>query len=117
MKPEKTITIMADFGMGPYAWLKDASDETDYVGLNIANRETGMTEFDISPQLERDFAEWIQVFERHSHRPDFSWKSFHEKGLLLSKRLKDEIGDLANVEYVKPMEDPNHAKDEKSRIE
>ena len=35
---EKTITIMADFGWGPYAWLKSAKDTTDYVGLNIANR-------------------------------------------------------------------------------
>ncbi len=42
MKPEKTITIMADFGFGPYAWLKDASDESEHVGENIANFKTGI---------------------------------------------------------------------------
>jgi hypothetical protein len=26
-KPDKTITIMADFGNDPHAWIKDASDE------------------------------------------------------------------------------------------
>ena len=53
MKPNKTITIMADFGLGPYAWLKDASDESDYVGVNIANSRTGMDEFDISDRLQK----------------------------------------------------------------
>ncbi|MBC8417905.1 MAG: hypothetical protein H8E10_04855 [Desulfobacterales bacterium] len=52
MKPDKTITIMADFGFGPYAWLKDAADESDYVGINIANLKTGMTDFKISKQLD-----------------------------------------------------------------
>lgn len=118
MKPEKTITIMADFGFGPYAWLKDASDETDYVGLNIANRETGMTEFDISKQLETDFAEWITRFERHAlNNSDFPWELFHQDGLLLAKRLKQEVGNVANVVYVKPTEDPNHQVEEKTWIE
>jgi hypothetical protein len=53
MKPNKTITIMADFGLGPYAWLKDASDESDYVGVNIANSRTRMDEFDISDRLQK----------------------------------------------------------------
>ena len=51
MKPNKTITTMADFGFGPYAWLKEAADETDYVGINIANLKMGMTDFKISKQL------------------------------------------------------------------
>jgi hypothetical protein len=58
----------------------------------------------------------FRFFERHSHRPDFSWESFYKKGLL-SKRPKDRIGDLTNVEYVKPTKDPNRAKEEKSRIQ
>lgn len=63
MKPDKTITIMADFGFGPYAWLKDASDESDYVGTNIANSRTGMSEFSISNRLHNDFADWICRFD------------------------------------------------------
>ena len=53
MKSNKTITIKADFGFGPYAWLKDASDESDYVGVNIANSRIGMYEFDISDRLQK----------------------------------------------------------------
>lgn len=102
MKPDKTVTIMADFGFGPYAWLKDASDQTDYVGLNIANHEIGMTEFDISKQLETDFAEWIDRFERDAlDNSDFPWELFHQEGLLLAKRLKQELGNLVNIVYVK----------------
>ena len=117
MKPEKIITIMADFGFGPYAWLKNASDETDYVGINIANRETGMTEFDISEQLERDFAQWIDRFEQGALKDDFPWESFHQEGIQLSKRLKDEVGEIANVVCVKPTEDPDHETGEKTWIE
>jgi hypothetical protein len=118
MKPEKTITIMADFGFGPYAWLKDASDQTDYVGLNIANRKTGMTEFHITKKLEGDFAKWIERFERNAlDNSNFDWKLFHQEGVLLAKRLKQEIGSLANVVYVKPAEDSNHEVEEKTWIE
>ena len=117
-KPEKTITIMADFGFGPYAWLKDASDQTDYVGMNIANRKTGMTEFHITKKLEGDFAKWIDRFERYAlDNPDFDWKSFHQEGVPLAKRLKQEVGNLANVLYVKPAEDPNNELEEKTWIE
>jgi len=39
--PERTISIMADFWNGPYAWLKDASDESSFVGVNIADAVAG----------------------------------------------------------------------------
>ena len=118
MKPDKTIMIMADFGFGPYAWLKDAADESDYVGMNIANLKTGMTIFKISKELEADFAKWIDRFERNAlDNPDFPWSSFHEEGVFLSRRLKEEIGNAANVVYVKPFEDPNYEMDEKAWID
>jgi hypothetical protein len=117
MKPNKTITIMADFGFGPYAWLKDAADETDYVEINIANLKTGMTDLKISKQLEADFAKWIGRFERDAlDNPDFPWSSFHEEGISLSCRLREELGDAFNVLYVKPFEDPQHQTDEKTWI-
>lgn len=117
MNPDKTITIMADFGFGPYAWLKDSTDESDLVGINIANLKTGMTVFEISKNLQRDFANWIQRFEQDAlDNPNFPWASFHEEGLLLSHRLKEELGDAANVVYVKLSEDPNHETEEKTWI-
>ncbi|MBI5604172.1 MAG: hypothetical protein HY879_12540 [Deltaproteobacteria bacterium] len=116
MKPDKTITIMADFGFGPYAWLKDTSDESDYVGINIANsHHTGMDQFDISDHLQKDFADWIGQFERGAlDNPSFPWASFHKEGLALSRRLKEEIGEAAIVVYVKPYEDPGHEQNEKT---
>jgi hypothetical protein len=117
MKSNKTVTIMADFGFGPYAWLKDAADETDYVGINIANLKTGMTDLRISKQLESDFTKWIERFERDAlDNPNFPWSSFHEAGISLSYRLKEEVGDAVNVLYVKPFEDPQHQTDEKTWI-
>ena len=117
MKPDKTITIMPDFGFGPYAWLKDAADESDYVGINMANRETGMTAFHISDRLQSDFADWIERFETSAlDNPNFPWASFHEEGMALSHRLKEEIGEAANVVYVKPFEDPDHERNEKTWI-
>lgn len=108
---------MADFGFGPYAWLKDASDESDYVGINIANSHTGMTEFDISNSLQKGFAHWIGLFERGAlDNPGFPWASFHKEGLALSRRLKEEIGEAAKVVYVKPYEDPDHEQNEKTWI-
>ena len=85
------------------------SDESDYVGVNIANSRTGMDEFDISDRLQKEFADWIGRFERGAlDNPKFPWASFHKEGLALSRRLKQEIGEIANVVYVKPFEDPDH---------
>ena len=117
MKPDKTITIMADFGFGPYAWLKDVCDKSDYVGINIANLKTGMTILKISKKLEAGFARWINEFERNAlDNPDFPWSSFNKEGVFLSGRLKEEIGNAASVVYVKPFEDPNHEMAEKTWI-
>lgn len=112
----KTITIMPDFGMGPYAWLKDASDTTEYVGENVANAIYGFDEFEVSEELQREFAAWIRRFERYCCDADFDWDTFHRDGLALSRWLKQEIGDLANVLYVKPVEDPKHEQNETTEV-
>ena len=44
MIPKKTITVMPDFGMSPWAWEKDATDVTAYVGGNIADAVGGILE-------------------------------------------------------------------------
>ena len=109
----KTITILPDFGMGPYGWIKDADDETRYVGGNIADATCGFefTEYKVSAELERDFAAWVTWFERACSVSDdetaaFDWPEFHRQGLALTIRLKVEIGDQARVMYDKPCEDP-----------
>ena len=115
-EPAHAITIMADYGNGPYAWLKDASDERGYVGANIADAVAGVCgDPPVSQALEHDFAEWVISFEREADRPSFDWPGFHSRGLALSHRLFREIGQSFRIFYVKSHEDPNH--DENGRIE
>ena len=79
IKAEVVITVMPDYGMGPYAWEKPASDHTPYVGLCIATaidkRETedGTT---ITDDLHAAFVAWTGDFEQFAERPDFDWKKF-----------------------------------------
>ncbi|NLI79961.1 MAG: hypothetical protein GX442_26385 [Candidatus Riflebacteria bacterium] len=56
-------------------------------------------------------------FERNALKNnDTDWKQFHREGRCLAKRLQQEFGNLANVLYVKPFEDPNHGVKEKTWI-
>lgn len=106
----KTITIMPDFGNGPYGWIKCADDESCAVGGNFVDAVCGFegSEYTVSADLERDFAAWVWWFEigcRHrDDRAAFDWPEFHRQGLTLTIRLKAEIGDQARVMYDKPFE-------------
>jgi hypothetical protein len=112
----KVITIMADIGNGPYAWLNDPADERSGVGGNIADAVCGFGgDLPVSTDLERGFAEWVMFFEHCYDQPDFDWPEFHARGMALTRRLHSEIGDSFRVFYEKPFEDPSHDMD--SRIE
>jgi hypothetical protein len=106
----KMITIMPDYGMGPYAWQKDASDTSTGVGANIADAVSGFkyTEYKVSKALEAEFAEWIGLFGNHGPKPGFDWDSFHRRGIALARRLKAELGDQVRVVYDTPVEDPSY---------
>jgi hypothetical protein len=43
MSAEETIVIYADLGMSPYAWSKNSSDRSTYVGGNIADSKYGLS--------------------------------------------------------------------------
>lgn len=103
----KQITIMADYGMGPYGWLNENPEEQPGLGPNIADRYGFPPDWNVSKELEADFADWITQFERDSfENPEmFPWEEFHRRGIELSRRLKREIGSAAHVRYVKPIED------------
>jgi hypothetical protein len=109
------ITIMSDFGMGPYAWKNDNGDIWDkVVGVNIADSVTGFkcTDYSVPKELEEDFSDWVWNFENHYDYEKFNWKNFHERGILLAKRLKKQIGNQAIVRYSKAAEDPDYQTDE-----
>ena len=106
----KQLSIMADYGMGPYAWLNENPVEDPRLGPNIADMTSGFPEeWNGSKELEADFAEWMTQFERDSwdHFDSFPWEEFHRRGIELSRRLKLELGSEFWVRYVKAMEDPN----------
>jgi hypothetical protein len=103
----KTITIMPDFGGAPYAWIKDASDTSEYVGLMAASAEYGFDEFDVPKDLETAFSDWSLRFTRNCDDDDFDWPAFHAEGIGLAKKLKQAVGDKANVVYAKAFEDPS----------
>jgi hypothetical protein len=114
IEAEVVITVMPDYGMGPYAWEKPASDHTPYVGLCVATAvdkletEDGTT---ITDDLHAAFVEWTGDFEQFAERPEFDWKAFHARGAALSHRLKLELGNRFRVVYHKPFEDPEHQVD------
>jgi hypothetical protein len=111
MKSEKTntgratICIMADFGNGPYAWLRNP-DSAFHVGPNIADVISGFpSEYQISKELEKEFAEWVIIFENNYDKDDFNWPSWEDKGISLTRKLKHEVGNAFIVEYHYPYED------------
>lgn len=108
----KVITIMPDFGMGPYAWQKDDSDNSTAVGPNIADAVCGFsyTGYTVSKALEADFATWVTWFEREALNdpPAMDWEAFHRQGIALARRLKAELGAQVRVVYDVPVEDPSY---------
>jgi hypothetical protein len=115
---QQAITIMADFGNGPYAWNKDSSDKTTNVGGNIADAVGGFYGFiEISKELENDLASWVLEFERDYEKEPFDWRAFNERGIELSRRLKREVKDAFDVAYSFPWEDPVHGRDPDMKIE
>jgi len=111
------ITIMADFGNSPYAWLNETPDKRKGVGPNVADAVSGFCGIvPVSAALEAAFSEWAWPFESEYNKPDFDWTGFHRKGIELARRLKGEVGDAYDVFYFKASEDPNHAVDERTEI-
>ena len=114
IEAEVIITVMPDYGIGPYAWEKPASDQTPYIGLCIATAvdkleaEDGTT---ITDALHSEFVAWTGDFEQFAESPEFDWKAFHARGVHLSHRLKRELGVRFRVVYHKPFEDPEHEVD------
>ncbi len=110
-----TITVMPDFGNGPWAWLTE-DRATQGVGPCIADATCGMPGFGLSKELEEDFAEWVIDFERNCEREGFDWDDFHMRGMALAKRLRREVDSAYVVVYEKPMEDPDCERNERTVI-
>ncbi len=109
----RIITVFADFGNGPYAWIKDSTDKTSYVGTCVADAVGGfLKSFKVSKSLEKDFADWVIYFGKHREDKKFDWVKFNSCGIELSRRLKAEVTGEYDVQYGRPYEDPDHETDE-----
>ncbi|MBA4418538.1 MAG: hypothetical protein C0392_11620 [Syntrophus sp. (in: bacteria)] len=128
------LTIMPDYGNAAYAWIRrEGSSDDSYMGKAVGSNgslydkyvggsmvdETGFycDKLSISKELQEDFEDWAIRFELYADFRRFNWERFHERGLILAKRLKKEIGDRAILRYMKPSEDPNWKADEMTFIE
>jgi len=103
-------TIMPDYG-GAYGWIN--RDGSDTLGPNHAYYSAWDGDHAITDALHEAFAAWQTEFERAPFDLDqvansIDWRSFHERGMELARRLKAELGNAAAVFYVKPLEDPNY---------
>jgi len=115
--PTQTITIMADIGNGPYAWCKDASDESRYVGANIATAYSGFCGYPpVSEALEMEFRHWIIYFENNCDDPMFDWKEFNRQGEEMARCLYLELNGEYRIIYQKPSEDPGSEDQRKIEI-
>lgn len=99
MSPNKTITIMAENGIGDYGWIKEASEQTRYVGSNIAGVYGFPDDYEISDLLTAQFKDWILDFERHCGEPGFDWEAFNAKGKQLAESLSVELEGKYHVLY------------------
>ena len=118
-QPKFLITLMADYGFGPYAWQKPASDRSTLVGQCIGTAVHGFETEDgtmMSAGLQAEFADWTAQFEQFAEKPGFDWLSFHSTGLILGAKLKRELGLNYRVSYRKPCEDPEREPDRCTEI-
>ena len=111
-----TYTVMADCGVGEFLWLKKENDEclvgaNVYTLMDVRYIYADDDNLIMSMELLNQFAQWAKVYmagqvdDRMDPR-NIDWGEFNAEGLRLAKMLKSELGDSANVQYVKAWDDP-----------
>lgn len=100
------LSVMADFGSGPYAWLQTAGRRG--IGACIADVDGFPEEYNVSKSLIQDFTAWIIEFESQCFQGTLDWPQWNAWGLALSRRLMLEIGDRYRIVYHRPVEDPQY---------
>lgn len=103
---------MADCGVGEFLWRKD-SDEQCLVGGNYFSMMDSADYQDlISEGLFNKMWDWAKEFMEGQPADwaepwQIDWDKFHARGMELTRLLKEELGDTADVQYVRPSEDPD----------
>ncbi|MDI6802930.1 MAG: hypothetical protein QME58_03670 [Bacteroidota bacterium] len=77
----------------------------------------GLHYFTFSIQLKEELDEWQNSFEAHCTTWDAeNWHKYNARGIELASKVKNELGDLVELEYDKPYEDPSFKKSERIKI-
>lgn len=112
MDSRTILTIMPDYGMGPFLWFNEGGAQGG-VGPNCCDGTGACGYHPMSEQLWLDLSAWSAEFTRvlgdceldcSRAGTDFDWQHFHARGMALALRLKDEVGDAYRVVYLKPAE-------------
>ncbi len=111
-------TIMPDYGH-TYGW--ESAEDSSLIGINCGSADGWFATYPISEALQQAFAAWQAEFDRaeihhHPYAAAVNWTDFHRRGLALTRQLKAEIGDAAQVFYEKPCEDPNAVIEQRREI-
>ena len=107
-KLKPVFVVMPDYGQS-YLWRNRRISPQPLTHELMG--ATAKLERKISERLHREFQWWQRdfedAFEVFTNGGLFDWVKFHNKGVMLAVKLKQEIGDSARVYYEKPFEDPN----------
>lgn len=107
---KKAYTIFLEPSTGDWAWIKDADDETMYVGQSVTWDYDWRGAHHVSKDLLDSVKFWLVSFAPVAANDEniarFDWKTFNERGLVIAQQLKAELVNKADVRYVKACEDP-----------
>ena len=109
--PRYVYSIMADCGVGEFLWRKQ-TDEQWLVGGNYFCMLDRADDQDlISEGLFNKLRDWAKEFMDGQPTEwgdpwQVDWDRFNARGLDLARWLKEELGDDADVQYVRAGEDP-----------
>jgi predicted nucleotidyltransferase len=98
-------------GLASYAWMATLPNSGG-VGPCVGSADQWNGRHPISSQLCSEFGKWAIEFENTvlsspDEEPNIDWDYFHNRGIILAKRLKSELGPECRVYYVKPHEEPD----------
>lgn len=109
-------TVFLEPDIADWAWVKNADDETMYVGSCVSAGDDWYGHAPISTALIKMVDAWVSsimpMVSGEVMDSDFDWGTFNERGIAIAKQLKIELGDDVDVRYVKPSEDPSSKRDE-----
>ncbi len=116
------LTVLPEPGPA-YIWVVRRPDQGG-VGPNLCDLMGWSDSFPMSHGLWQKFSDWAVEFHRvyadsgysGDMGDDWDWLGFHARGMLLSRWLKEEVGDSHRVVYYKAPEDPNHSLGERTEI-